>query len=297
MMLIGAAVAILAAFIAARLVSDEYAATLLDDLHWTIAYGVGAVFGWMGYRRAPARARVPQRWFAWGLTSSAIGQLAWDVQELAGWTPFPAPSDVFFMALGPCCAYGMLSAVRDRLRDGLRWPFILDVTMFVIAMFAITLAIFLPQTPSGGITMGTVGSFAFTMLLAPCFMAVIAPTLKLVPRPSTMLLPMCLVVNGALWMQWIYFVQMGTLLQHTWLFLVFSVVSLLMGWGVYQWRLEISQEPAWERRCEAILRLLPLTAVGVVALSVGLAWWLPDVSSPVRLTIYARVSCCSSATD
>lgn len=285
LLLIVTIVLIAAIFLVARLMPAGRGADLVDDLHWTLAYCVGAVFGWLGYARAPQQSRNAQRWFAIGLTASLCGQLMWDVQELFGWFPSPAPSDLLFMAMGPCCAYGMVCAVRDRRLVGLAWPLVLDVAMLTIAMFALTLAVFLPQTPKQGVDMTTVSAFSFTMLLAPCFMAVVAPTLKLVPRASTLLFPVGLVVNGGLWMQWIYYVQQDQLLQNTWLYLAFSIFSLLLGWGVYRWQVQTSDDPAWERRCEAILRMLPLAAVGGAALSVGLAWWLPDVSRTVTLVI------------
>ena len=284
--LLASAVAIVAAFSVARAVGPSRTADFFDDLHWTIAYTVGAVLGWMGYARAQPLNRHSQRWFAIGLTACLIGQLCWDVQEWLNWLPYPAPSDLLFMALGPCCAYGMAWAVRARQPGGLTWPFMLDMAMLGIATFAITMALYLPQTPRQSAVVATVAGFSFTMMLAPSVMAVIAPTLKMVPRRATVLLPLSLLVNGSLWMQWLYFVQKDTLLAHTWLYLALSVVSLAMGLGAYWWDVESSEEPAWERRCEVMLRLLPLAAVAGAAASVSLALWLPNVSQVVAVAVY-----------
>ena len=282
-------VLIVAAFVAARFASDPTQADYLDDVHWTIGYLVGALLGWMGYARANDKNRNARRWFALGLTASALGQISWDIQELLRWYPYPAPSDLLFLLFGPCCAYGLLCTVRDQ-RGPLTLDFILDVAMFVIAILAITLALYLPQAPVGPAAVAVLVAYPCTMLIAPCVMLVMAPTLKVLPRLTSLMFPLALLVNAAMWMQWIYFAQQDVLLQNTWLYLVFSLVVVLLGYGAYCWDVESSTDPAWERRCEAILRMMPLVAVKGAALSIGLAWWLPNISHGISLLIYASAA-------
>ena len=282
-------VLIVAAFVAARFASDPTQADYLDDVHWTIGYLVGAMLGWMGYARANDKNRNARRWFALGLTASALGQISWDIQELLRWYPYPAPSDLLFLLFGPCCAYGLLCTVRDQ-RGPLTLDFILDVAMFVIAILAITLALYLPQAPVGPAAVAVLVAYPCTMLIAPCVMLVMAPTLKVLPRLTSLMFPLALLVNAAMWMQWIYFAQQDVLLQNTWLYLVFSLVVVLLGYGAYCWDVESSTDPAWERRCEAILRMMPLVAVKGAAISIGLAWWLPNISHGISLLIYASAA-------
>ncbi|HKQ84387.1 MAG TPA: ATP-binding protein [Steroidobacteraceae bacterium] len=282
-------VLIVAAFVAARFASDPTQADYLDDVHWTIGYLVGALLGWMGYARANDKNRNARRWFALGLTASALGQISWDIQELLRWYPYPAPSDLLFLLFGPCCAYGLLCTVRDQ-RGPLTLDFILDVAMFVIAILAITLALYLPQAPVGPAAVAVLVAYPCTMLIAPCVMLVMAPTLKVLPRLTSLMFPLALLVNAAMWMQWIYFAQQDVLLQNTWLYLVFSLVVVLLGYGAYCWDVESSTDPAWERRCEAILRMMPLVAVKGAAISIGLAWWLPNISHGISLLIYASAA-------
>ena len=289
-MLALAGVLIVAAFVAARLSPDPAQADLLDDVHWTVGYLFGAVLGWMGYARADAKNKNARLWFSLGLTASALGQLVWNLQDLLGWQPYPAPSDLLFLTFGPCCAYGMLCAVRDQQRAPLSLAFILDVAMFVIVTLAITLALYLPQTSDMRLSVATTVAYPCGMLLAPCFMFVMAPTLKILPRWGAILFPIGLLANAAIWMQWIYFAQHEVLFDHTWLYLVFSVVAITLGFGVLHWNVESSTDAAWERRCEAILRMLPLLAVSGAGLSVGLAWWLPNISSRLMLVIYGSAA-------
>ncbi|MET0984081.1 MAG: histidine kinase dimerization/phospho-acceptor domain-containing protein, partial [Steroidobacteraceae bacterium] len=282
-------VLIVAAFVAARLASDPVQADYLDDVHWTIGYLVGAVLGWMGYARANDKNRNARRWFALGLTASALGQISWDIQEVLGWYPYPAPSDLLFLLFGPCCAYGLLCTVRDQ-RGRLTLDFILDVAMFVIVILAITIAVYLPQAPVRPVAVAVLVAYPCTMLIAPCVMFMMAPTLKVVPRLTSLMFPLALLINAAMWMQWIYFAQQDVLLQSTWLYLVFSFVAILLGCGAYCWNVDSSTDPAWERRCEAVLRMMPLFAIKCAAVSIGLAWWLPNISHRISLAIYASAA-------
>jgi PAS domain S-box-containing protein len=128
------------------------------------------------------------------------------------------------------------------------------------------------------------------MLVPPCFTAAIAPTAKLVLRRGTLMFPAALLANAAVWMAWLYLSQDGSLDENPWLYLLFSAVTLLLGVGALIWQPESSSDPAWERQCEGFLRMLPLIAVSGAAVSIGVTWWLSNVSHAVAIAIYVSAA-------
>src|SRR3990167_5802064 len=85
-----------------------------DSLHWTSSCIAGALFGWHGVRLARERGdpAAPWWWFFVGLAAYTVAQLIWDAQVYVGWTPFPGPSDPFFLMLGPAVAAGIYAYGR-----------------------------------------------------------------------------------------------------------------------------------------------------------------------------------------
>ena len=65
--------------------------------------------------------------------------------------------------------------------------------------------------------------------------------------------------------------------------LAFSVTYLSMGFGAFVWHTDTRRDASWQRHCEALLRLIPMFAVGAAVISVALVWILPDVLSSVKI--------------
>ena len=64
-------------------------------------------------------------------------------------------------------------------------------------------------------------------------------------------------------------------------------MALALGIGARLWRTEIDHGAAWQRRCEGVLRLLPVLVVAAGLVSVVLVFTLPAVLPSVRLTTIA----------
>ena len=60
-----------------------------------------------------------------------------------------------------------------------------------------------------------------------------------------------------------------------------------MGYGTFVWHTEPSEDPVWQRRCEAVVRLIPLIVVAAGVISLSLVWALPNVLASVRITTIA----------
>jgi signal transduction histidine kinase len=59
-----------------------------------------------------------------------------------------------------------------------------------------------------------------------------------------------------------------------------------MGYGAFVWRTEARGEVSWQRRCEAVLRLIPLFVVGTAVVSVAVVLILPNVLASVKFATF-----------
>src|SRR6202051_1071890 len=140
----GAGGRVTAAFAAARYSASSAAPHWFDYLHWTIAYIAAAALAWLGVRCSDGHIRDARRWFAYGLTFTALGELVFDLQGAAPWTPIPNLSDPLFLQLGPCCVLGMAAGSQPN-SPFRRKPFLLDVTALGLVILTLTLDLYLPQ--------------------------------------------------------------------------------------------------------------------------------------------------------
>jgi len=282
----GATLAVTAAFIAARCSSDSVIVQWLDCLHWTIAFGAATALAWFGAHCSVGYVRDARRWFALGLTSSVLGQLLFDLRVFTSWTPIPNLADALFLGLGPCCALGMTASLRPNFPLQRR-PFVLDVTALGLVILTLTLDLYLPRRQSMDLwSMCLLVIYPVCLLTPGCLAAVLAATLRWRLDFRWALFVVSVVLNGALWMVWNSQVLDQSVQDASWLNLVFSFASLGMGYGAFVWRTEARPDVLWQRRCEAVLRLIPLFVVGTAVFSVALVLILPNVLASVKFATF-----------
>ena len=280
--LVGASLAIAITFLAARLADVDGLRHFFNCVHWTIAYATAVAIAWYGVRSADPRDRIARRWFAIGLTLTLAAQLLYDLQGIMGRPLINRLSDSLFLMFGPCFVVALIAAVRSHAFD--KRVFALDVVALALCILTLTLDIYLPaRGKMNEVQLLMVMLYPISMLTPACMLVVIAPTLRLRWQSSWAVLLGATVVNGVLWMTWNASIVDQTQQFAAWLDLAFSIIALLLGYGVYRWRLESSYEAQWQRRCEAFLRLIPLFAVGASVISVALVWALVDVQPIVQL--------------
>jgi signal transduction histidine kinase/DNA-binding response OmpR family regulator len=281
--LLSASVAVVGAFLVARVTSDPAVVHLLDYLHWTIAYAAAAALSWLGVKAASSSDRFARRWFAYGLSSSLLGQLLLDVQAITHSTLIPNLSDALFLGLGPCCVMGLIDALRTHGPIDRR-PFVLDITALGLVILTLTLDLYLPQRETMSLVeLSIVVIYPISLMTPACVGAVLAPTLRLRLDYRWTLFSFATALNGAFWMAWNSQSVSTSLQGATWLNLGFSGAALAMGYGAFLWHTETRKDVTWQRRCEAVLRLIPLFAVGAAVISVTLVWILPNVLPSVRI--------------
>jgi two-component system, sensor histidine kinase and response regulator len=281
--LLGASLVVASAFVAARFSRDPTVVHLLDYLHWTVSYAAAAGLAWLGIRSANDGDRPARRWFAYGISISLAGQLLLDMQEITHWTPIPNLSDALFLSLGPFCVLG-LRAARPTQSPFQSRAFVLDITALALVILTLTLDLYLPRRETMSLVpLIILVIYPISLLTPGCVGAVLAPTLRLRFDYRWVLFLSATVLNGAIWMIWNAESLTNSLQGASWLNLFFSVAMLAMGYGAFIWHTESRSDVMWQRRCEAILRMIPLFAVGAAVISVALVWILPDALPSVKL--------------
>jgi signal transduction histidine kinase/CheY-like chemotaxis protein len=248
-------------------------AAFFDNLHWTAGSAAGALLAWRGYVLAQGGPhRVAAAWFLAGMVFQTLGQLVWDVETWLGWVPFPGPSDLFYLSLGPALAMGMWCIGRERLPASVWQTAKLDAAMLLVAVFVGTMTLFLPRQGSYSLFQVLVMAAYPLALMAPaCLGLILVLTLRARPDWRALLLPLSAAAFAVCWMAWNLRFLADQTVDGDWLNLAFSWVVLLIGVGIRMHRLEPLVDARWDRRCEGLLRLMPLLLVLVAAGGIVLA--------------------------
>ena len=256
----------------------------LEHLHWTLAYFLAAVLAWLGVYFATPADRVSRRWFALGLSVTLASQVLYDLEAIMPWTTVPYLTEVLFLSIGPCFVLGTLAPIWPRSSIQRR-PFALDVIALALVVLTLTLDLYLPRRADmDAVDLAILVVYPICMLTPALVGAVAALTLRLRVTYRWALFLVASVFNSILWMIWNVENVSGDWSPGSLLNTAFSVAAIGMGYGAFAWQTQSNPDPAWQRRCEAVLRLLPLFVVATGVISVAIVWILPNVLSSVRIT-------------
>jgi signal transduction histidine kinase/ActR/RegA family two-component response regulator len=276
-------VGVLALFVLAWTSTDPEVARTLDILHWTLAYAAAAVVAWLGVLDASGTDRVARRWFAIGLTLTLGGQFIYDYAQITTFVPISEVTDAFYLLIGPCFVLGFIAPLRERPELQLR-TFLLDVTAIALVLLTLTLDLYLPRHGRmSALDVAMLIVFPVCLLTPVCLLAVLVPTLRLRPDYRRVMLSLSMIGNGVVWMIWNADIDIRLPAAGTLLNFAFSAFALAIGYGAAVWQTRIEPDAAWERKCEAILRLIPLIAIAAAVVSVAIVFALPDMLRSVQL--------------
>jgi signal transduction histidine kinase/DNA-binding response OmpR family regulator len=277
-------IVVICVFVAARLSHNLSTGHYFDYLHWTIAYAVAAALAWMGVRRARDGDVASRRWFAWGLTVTLAAQVLFDLQEITRRTPIINLSDALFLCIGPCFVMGMLAPIRGRTSTQRR-SFDLNVTPVALVVLTLTSDLYLPRSGrTEPLDLAILIIYPICMLTPGCIGFVMAATLRWTASYRWLLFLAASLLNCVVWMIWNDNYTVGAWANGSWVNLAFSFIAVGMGYGTFVWHTETNEDPVWQRRCEAIVRLIPLLVVAAGVISLSLVWALPNVLASVRIT-------------
>ncbi|MBI5431005.1 MAG: EAL domain-containing protein [Nitrosomonadales bacterium] len=279
-----ASATILAAIFAAQqLTADKAWLMLLDNVHWTTGNAAAAAMAWVGYANSSGTERAARRWFLIGLAAYLIGQIFWDIQVYIGWNPFPAPSDVFYLMLGPGCLLGLVAAMFKLLPAGNRRITLLDATMMSIALIALTLTVYLPRSSEIDLlTLTVMTAYPVVLLSAACFGVLMVLHVRPAVAWPWIVFQIGLGLQGLVWMWWNVQAMSGTTVDGSLLNELFSVASLVIGYAAMHWRMAPANNPAYAKWCDGFLRMLPILAVVMASLSAMLVLSNPGMLAQLR---------------
>lgn len=279
-------IGIIVLYLAARRSGEGRLADWLDNAHWTLAYVTAALLAWRGLRQATPTQAPARRWLTLGLLLSAVGQIVWNLQEINGEDAFPAFSDVFFILLGPCNVMAMLAAMRQLRPHHSLTPLTLDVTMLTLALLALVVVLYMPSRDLSLFDVWIRMLYPLSMSLGCCFLLALIPALHPKAQSGWLLYLGAALLNASAWTTWIKWQLEGTLLQQTWLYLAFSLVTLALGWGAMTWNFEPSQSARYRRYCDQAMRHVPLIATLAAMIFVTLAVLHPTWPTSVSVPLY-----------
>jgi len=255
-----------------------------DQLHFTAGFAAGALLAWRGHhlaRGTPHQATAG--WFLAGMLLLTAGQLVWVLQVLGEWLPFPGPSDMLFLALGPALGVGLWQMGLSRLPPAAWSTAQLDAATMLVAVFAASLTLFLPRQGSHSLFQVLVmAAYALGLMAPACLGLVLLLTLRARWAWRAWLLPLSALLFAGCWVVWNLRFLDGKLLDGDWLNISFSWTALLLGLACGHHRLEPVADATWDRRCEGLLRMLPLLLVLVAAGGI-LVSNLTDASQATRV--------------
>jgi len=281
-----------ATFTLQHLLTDRFWLVLLDNLHWTAGTAAAAALAWLGYVHGNGPERLARRWFFFGLASYFVGQILFDIQVYSGWNPFPAPSDFFYLMLGPGCLLGMVAAMRIQLPRNNRGVTVLDTAILSISLMTMILTVYLPKADSPDtLSLIVMTAYPLVLLTAACFGILLM--LHLRPRPEWpwILFQIGLCMQGLIWMWWNVEVLSGTTEDASLLNQMFSVASIVVGGSAMKWRMLASDSKRYASWNEGVLRMLPLLAVVISALAAALALSSNTILPLLRDTVmYAAIA-------
>jgi signal transduction histidine kinase/ActR/RegA family two-component response regulator len=262
---------------------DSHTAHLLDCAHWTVAYLAASFIAWLGVSQAQGHERAVRRWFAIGLSLTAVANLDYVYWTFTGGVIVPAIGDQLFLSFGPCSLIGMLALLRKYPKLPLR-TFALDVVALAIVLLTFVSDLYLPrQNTMAALRIAELVAYPISFLTPVFLCAVLALTVRLRLDRRWLLFVGASVGNGIAWLLWNSY-EHGTFPgSGSWLNFAFSAFTLAIGYGVYIWDTEVNRDPAWQRRCEAWLRMIPLFATGVAVVTVAIVVVIPDIMRSVQV--------------
>jgi signal transduction histidine kinase/ActR/RegA family two-component response regulator len=260
-----------------------HARIFFDNLHWTCAYAAAALLASRAMLQASSQHdRRAAGWLTGSMLSLMCGQLIWNVQIPLGWMPFPGPSDIFFLGMGPLMTTGLWLMAHPRLNPRTRQAVLLDTLACVTAILAATMALFLPrQSVYSLFQICVMAAYVISVITPACLGVILALTTRAKPGWRAFLLPAAIAALTVCWTVWNLRFLSNRLVNGDWLNLAFSGVALLIGAGIKGYRLDTVDDPALDRRYEGLLRMLPLALVLLAAGGIIVTANLPDIDPAI----------------
>ncbi len=242
---------------------------LLDNIHWTVSSAAMWLLALKGLKRADPGQQIYRRWFAYGSGFYLIGQVLWDIQEAFNWHPFPAPSDLGYLLIGPCFVIGLTKALKYHVTAARHLAIKLDTAAMTVAILGIILVLYMPRAGEASIAeLALLIAYPLALFCAASVAMLIIPFLQLRIIWAILLLPVALFVQGLVWMHWNLLALEGINQPGSVWNYLFSFFGVLIGLAVYDWRVEIAENPKYLKICNSFQHFIPAGALLITGCTV-----------------------------
>lgn len=260
---------------------------VFDNVHWTFGYSVGALFAWQGVRIARNKGQPSTPWwfFTLGLVSYTIAQLIWAFQVYIDWTPFPGPSDPFFLMLGPAFAAGIYAYGRPHFSQA-EWRIVLlDAGLLLLTMLIATIVLYLPRQGNHTLfQLCVMAAYPIGFWSAASLGLMMMLEMRARFNFQSLLIIFATLADIALWNVWNLRIFSDALIDGSFVNIMFSPIAILLGLGAFIWQLEPSVDRRWDSFCIGFLRMLPLILVILAATGIIASLILPGVTEFAQIT-------------
>jgi len=249
---------------------DEYLISLFDNIHWTFGTVAAATLSAIGYKRNSfSTSSKTSLWFFIGFTGYAIGQIIWDIQIVFSYRGFPAPSDLFYLWLGPCISIALFHEVNLHKNKISKPTFLLDLLSLSIAALTLVLVSYLPRGEEIDLlSMSVMVSYPLTLIIPVIILVLMIPSIRLSITSSLSLFLLGITLTAWSWMNWNSMALDGLPTGGTWSNILFSITILITGLAVSNWHLIVSKDKQHDRLSAASLRVLPIVTVVLSSLAI-----------------------------
>ncbi len=244
--------------------------SFFDNVHWTFGTTAAALLAFLGFRRRrKSTSGQTALWFWIGFLGYGIGQIVWDIQVYFAYSHFPAPSDFFYLWLGPSMTIALFYEVYSQKKQINLIAFLLDLLALCVATLTLVLVLYLPH--KGGIdplSMGVLVAYPLFLLIPMLMIMLMIPSMRLHVNIPLGLFILGLSGSAWSWMHWNFIVLQGMDTDGAWFNTMFSITILITGLMVSNWQLVFLKSERFDRLSEAFLRFLPITTVLLSGLAV-----------------------------
>jgi diguanylate cyclase (GGDEF)-like protein/PAS domain S-box-containing protein len=237
------------------------ATAIWENAHWTASVALATLIAVVGARRASGQERRVRTLFAVAFSFGLVGQIVFVLQVGVGFSGYPGPADVVFLAMGVPLVAGFVQWVRGRT-GAIGLGFSLDVAVLTAAATVIIIARY------GELAIATGGSAGVVMLAYPImFLAAtgvgVMAALETRLRPSTSggyLLLLGVAIIGVAWVLYLERAAAGLLVPGDPIGYLSTVGNILAGIGAAGWSASRVVSARYERLARNLVIAVPMAA-------------------------------------
>lgn len=264
------ALGILIGAIGVVMASDRSFITFFENLHWTFSIiGTAFVIG-LGLKKSkPNVSNKHLKWFFVGFALYALGLIVWDIQALVSYSAFPAPSDIFFLLLGPSLCIALYYELKAHYKKINMLDFWLDFSALSIVLLTIILISYLPrQGEFDTLSLLVLVLYPITLMLPVLMIVLMIPTMGLRIDAKLLIFLSASSINALLWADWNSMALDGKIVSGGLSNVIFSISILFMGLIISNWKLAVNENIKYNKTNKFFLNLLPLITVTLSFISI-----------------------------